>query len=558
MVSHVARFTGSLFTSGLGYHSNPRQLCDLRCPQTRGLITLRWLGRISDVDDRTIGMMYSSPPCDGYVDSFRVMIRLAVAIMAAGVCLAAGGTAMWVEGRSTSSTSTSFLGRFSSNLEPSSTLLEMHRYYLEHPPHDRSLYDILQVSPNATSAEISKAFRRLSRKYHPDKQHNRKQTSTEDGQDAVDTVDNHVGGPNEILQQIREAYDVLKEDQTRLPYHQYGLLDSAQVLVLLTGRGVPSQNHDAAMLGLLQMIGLSPLDSSNLDTTQTTRSIRREERIRVLAADLVEKLRPYVEGLISLQELVDISVKDYDEIKHLPMGAQILRCVGRAYRAGGQHVLHQMQQNGSGLLQHHVREKWRSAKHILHAAILSGRVVLSESKARKSTSSPIARTAGAPKAIESFSDDTPFDDDEEADLVEGPSEDDIRQQERQKACQTRLHSLQLEALWKVSKIDLDRTIRTACSRVLQREHNSFCPNASFGKSDLPPPPPPRGPSSGVRVDGWVGIPPPPSRLSHRTPTRAVPLRAVDVHEARFRAAQALTVLGDVMVQRSKEGTAWMG
>ena len=53
--------------------------------------------------------------------------------------------------------------------ELTSTALRIHKVYTQQPPHDTQLYDILQVNPNATQAQISKSYRQLSRKYHPDK-----------------------------------------------------------------------------------------------------------------------------------------------------------------------------------------------------------------------------------------------------------------------------------------------------------------------------------------------------------------------------------------------------
>ncbi|KAL7557740.1 hypothetical protein ACA910_006216 [Epithemia clementina (nom. ined.)] len=452
----------------------------------------------------------------------------------------------------------------------------MHRYYLEHPPHDRTLYDVLQVSPNATAAEISKSYRRLSRKYHPDKQRPQDRRSrtvanyVSDNNDSDDSLTDHRNEkPSDMLQQIREAYDILKDDRTRLPYHQYGLLDSAQALVLLTGRKVSTPDISPAMLSLLQLIGLSPTEScSGLlyspPTTAASQSqdVRREERIRVLAADLVEKLRPYVEGTISLQELVDVSISEYDELKRLPMGAQILRCVGRAYRSVGQLQLHQLEHNGSKVFQHKLQEKWRKAKHYMHAALLSSRVVLSE-KRQSSPQQSRKRPAIEPKEDISF--DTPFHDDDEryGKMLEGPNDEDVRKEENQKAFQARWHSLQLQALWKISKIDLDGTIRKACSLILQVEHNYFFPSESLDSFDPlnpPPPPPPRHSFSTGTADGWVGVPPPPPPLRPIQQARASknrPVQAINGQEACLRAAEALAVLGDIMVQRSKEGTAWM-
>lgn len=136
--------------------------------------------------------------------------------------------------------------------EASSTLLKMHRLYMMQPPHDASLYNILAVSPNATVAEITRSFRKLSRKYHPDKraQHHSSHLTEEERQ--------------ERLHQVREAYEVLKDDTTRLPYHRFGLMDTSLAAFLLTGGQVggniqPSPQQER----LLQMMGYSNAKTSH-------------------------------------------------------------------------------------------------------------------------------------------------------------------------------------------------------------------------------------------------------------------------------------------------------
>lgn len=106
--------------------------------------------------------------------------------------------------------------------------------------------------------------------------------------------------------------------------------------------------------------------------------------------------------------------------------------------------------------------------------------------------------------------------------------EDIKEQERQKAQTALLESLQVEALWKISKIDLDRTIQEACNLVLTGEYFFFPwhqSNSNWGRNP----------------DGWVGQ------------TGEI----IDTNVGRLRAAAALVMIGDIMVQCSKEGTAWM-
>ncbi|EPY51554.1 DNAJ domain-containing protein Caj1/Djp1 type [Schizosaccharomyces cryophilus OY26] len=71
-------------------------------------------------------------------------------------------------------------------------------------PVDTEYYEILGVSPDASSLEIKKAYRKLAVKYHPDK-------NPEDPQ-----------GASERFQKISESYQVLGDEQLRSRYDQHG------------------------------------------------------------------------------------------------------------------------------------------------------------------------------------------------------------------------------------------------------------------------------------------------------------------------------------------------
>ena len=416
--------------------------------------------------------------------------------------------------------------------EASSSLLRMHRMYLEQAPHDTTLYDALKVSPNATEAQITKSYRRLSRKYHPDKQRGGK----EDGAAQ--------------LRRIQQAYDVLKKDSTRLPYHRYGLFDAADAVRLLTGRFREFSTEEiASMEELLQLMGFSTIDAVS-DHNPLHEHEKHYQRVRFVATNVAGIIRPVVEGALPESFLADHIASQCDRLKGLPLGAQIIRCIGRAYRYSGRRLLRRYHAHPKQFLDHNyrfqhahvhhkvhaistnalldlsdsVRGEFRRMKQIANAAVASGKVIFKE-KQHFERPTKKSKVNEKQERIEYCPSPDEFDLDFYLSDDDAPTEEEIREQERRKVQSALYESLQVEALWQVSKIELDRVIREACELILGGNGYLF----SFAGQ------------SGRYRDGWVG-----------SSGRAIP-----VNVGRIRAAAALVMLGDIMVQRSKDGTAWM-
>ena len=66
----------------------------------------------------------------------------------------------------------------------------------------RDYYEVLGVSKGASKDEISSAYRKLAKKYHPD-------------------INKDPNAPK-MFEEVQEAYDVLKDDQKRAAYDAYG------------------------------------------------------------------------------------------------------------------------------------------------------------------------------------------------------------------------------------------------------------------------------------------------------------------------------------------------
>ena len=118
---------------------------------------------------------------------------------------------------------------------------------------------------------------------------------------------------------------------------------------------------------------------------------------------------------------------------------------------------------------------------------------------------------------------------------EPPTSEELLEQEQEKAQAAVLGALQVEALWKIAKIELDRTILEACGRILDGDYFFFPSHQQPLYFDT---------SSGGYCDdeqGWVGE----------------GGEIIDTEVGRLRAAAAMVLVGDTMVECSKDGTSWV-
>lgn len=395
--------------------------------------------------------------------------------------------------------------------EPSSTLLRLHRLYHKQPPHDTSLYDTLNVSPNATSAEITKSYRKLCRRFHPDK-----------------TTDAGAASAQQQLERVRTAYDVLKDDRTRLRYHRHGVLNVRDVVAILMGQATGSSSTSTSlrdnpdMQALLQLMGYhhdqrdttSNHYHSHFDTTMngdasrtpiptTSPSISRYDRVQYIATHLYHVLQPVLDGRLSPTDLRDTWMHQCDRLKRLPLGAQILRCVGRAYRSVGQQ-------------RHWARVLRQQVSDVATAAWAGGRVLWKEQKIhwrRGGDTKEGCRPADDYDAVDADDDLSSLFGRLDANSNTAPTDEEIRRKEEQKADEALLESLQIQALWQIRKIELHRTVREACELLLQ-ESSKGC------------------------VHERTGV-------------------IVEESSRREQIATLLVLLGETMISQSKENTAWM-
>ena len=133
-------------------------------------------------------------------------------------------------------------------------------------------------------------------------------------------------------------------------------------------------------------------------------------------------------------------------------------------------------------------------------------------------------------------------------------QEDLQLTEAQKAEKVMIELLQVEALWKVHKIGIDRSVRRACEMILSGRYFFFPSHQQQPAS----PPFTYGGTNDYAYDGWVSTSHSVGENHHaRAQYQHEQHVAIDVEEGRLRAAKALVLVGDAMVSCSKDGTAWM-
>ena len=322
-------------------------------------------------------------------------------------------------------------------------------------------------------------------------------------------------------------------------------------------------------------------------------------RTYYLTATIVEKLRPLVEGTVS-QDLYVQSI--YDESASLSksaLGKQILRCVGRAYKREGYRILRTMNKKMdysgfSGVSysstsdrnspQHKitdlVQDSWNDMRHLLSAAVASGKLAITEAKLKRlqkertrrhnqtAATKMITKSAGhnCNAADEEGHVQSPivlgnigalFDDsdDESFDEIGSMFSDDEGNDEdlddthfqhiaNEKTYNALLTVHQTEVLWKLTKMDLDSTIRDACRRMLSSPSENDGGWYSFFPSQNSP----------YHYD-WNGFQPDYSIPYHREQQQhgwvGLNGNVVSTEVGRLRAAAALVLVGDIFVRCGK-------
>ncbi|XP_062193344.1 chaperone protein dnaJ 10-like [Phragmites australis] len=181
-------------------------------------------------------------------------------------------------------------------------------------------YDVLEVSPAATEAEIKKAYYIKARQVHPDKNPN----------DPLAA---------EKFQELGEAYQVLNDPAQRQAYDSYGkagisteaIIDPAAIFALLFGSELFED-----YIGQLVMVSMASLDVFSGDEEQIDERILQEqmrvvqkEREEKLAETLKNRLHLYVQG--NKEEFIQLAEAEVTRLSNAAYGIDMLGTIGYVY-----------------------------------------------------------------------------------------------------------------------------------------------------------------------------------------------------------------------------------
>lgn len=180
---------------------------------------------------------------------------------------------------------------------------------------DRALYDILGVEPEATSAEIKKAYYIKARQNHPDR---------------------HQNDPNANakFQKIGEAYQVLSDDRLRAAYDSKGKeavdgspkMDAGAMYAMVFG----SENFEP-IIGELQLSQqIKAMTDPTASLSPELFAFKQRRREVQCAVNLCKKLQVYVDG--DEATFIENCKNEVVELASSPLGGTLLDLIGNVYQ----------------------------------------------------------------------------------------------------------------------------------------------------------------------------------------------------------------------------------
>ncbi|KAL8270086.1 hypothetical protein Esti_005997 [Eimeria stiedai] len=319
---------------------------------------------------------------------------------------------------------------------------------------DTTLYDVLEVSPDARPEEIRRQYYRLARKYHPDK--------NPDDPTA-----------KKRFQQLGEAYQVLGEEERRAQYDLHGpaaaqdmpIIDSGLFFMMLFGsEALEPYIGKLKMAMFVEMVDMpGSKGARGDDISEEMFAFEQRKREVQLAVLLQQRVQPYVDAMLQdpqnqskqQQEIEAWKTAMTEEAKNLcqsSFGDAILEAIAWTYEnyatqylgkldtflgLGGRYAKMQAQSRS-------VSNSWRTASAAVRAAVAARQLQQREQKRAK------RQEKAKKKANEG----------EQQPTDSGPTAEDVKQFEE-------TLPLILETMLNICLMDIETTVRAAAKKVVK-------------------------------------------------------------------------------------------
>ncbi|MDP2434275.1 MAG: DnaJ domain-containing protein [archaeon] len=182
-------------------------------------------------------------------------------------------------------------------------------------PLETEYYEILQVAPDATSGEIRKAYFRLARLYHPDKN---------PGDETAE----------QRFKEVSEAYQILSDEEKRDFYDRHGregtkakeqgqFVDPKELFQMLFGGGKFKE-----IFGEISMLDALDIDPNDAEAVERFK-LQQKEKAAPLVTTLLAKLDLFLQGDTGRfrQQVTEEAVHLMDS----PGGLELVHLTGYVY-----------------------------------------------------------------------------------------------------------------------------------------------------------------------------------------------------------------------------------